>query len=69
MRLQTLSFYTMRPVSTPCPVISEKALDCLERCFLKAGTINPDWLENDSDLDNSGTIQGMQKSCADSSIM
>lgn len=31
---------------------SQEALDCLERCFLKAGTINPDWLENDSDLDN-----------------
>jgi TolB-like protein/Flp pilus assembly protein TadD len=30
----------------------EQALDCLEKCFLKAGTINPDWLKNDSDLDN-----------------
>jgi adenylate cyclase len=30
----------------------EKALDSLKRCFFKAGTINPDWLENDSDLDN-----------------
>jgi len=30
----------------------EKALDYLERCFLKAGTINPDWVRNDSDLDN-----------------
>jgi TolB-like protein/Flp pilus assembly protein TadD len=29
----------------------EQALDCLEKCYLKAGTINPDWLENDSDLD------------------
>lgn len=30
----------------------EKALDYLERCFLKAGAINPDWVRNDSDLDN-----------------
>jgi TolB-like protein/Flp pilus assembly protein TadD len=30
----------------------EKAVDCLERCYLRAGTINPDWLKNDSDLDN-----------------
>lgn len=30
----------------------EKALDYLERCYLKAGTINPDWVRNDSDLDN-----------------
>jgi len=31
---------------------SDKALDLLERCFFKAGAINPDWLRNDSDLDN-----------------
>jgi TolB-like protein/Flp pilus assembly protein TadD len=30
----------------------EKAVDCLEKCYLRAGTINPDWLKNDSDLDN-----------------
>jgi adenylate cyclase len=30
----------------------EEALDCLEKCFLKAGTINSDWVKNDSDLDN-----------------
>lgn len=29
----------------------EEALDCLEKCFLKAGTINADWVKNDSDLD------------------
>lgn len=30
----------------------EKALDHLDRCFMKAGTINADWVRNDSDLDN-----------------
>ncbi len=36
----------------------EKAVDCLEKCYLKAGTINPDWLKNDSDLDN---IRGLER--------
>jgi TolB-like protein/tetratricopeptide (TPR) repeat protein len=36
----------------------EKAFDCLEKCYLRAGTINPDWLKNDSDLDN---IRGMER--------
>jgi len=29
-----------------------KALDSLEKCILKVGSINRDWLENDSDLDS-----------------
>lgn len=36
----------------------EKAIECLEKCFLRAGTINPDWLKNDSDLDN---IRGLER--------
>lgn len=36
----------------------EDALNCLDKCFLKAGTINPDWLKNDSDLDN---IRGSER--------
>ncbi len=36
----------------------EKAVDCLEKCYLRAGTINPDWLKNDSDLDN---IRGLER--------
>jgi len=36
----------------------EEAMNCLEKCFLKAGTINPDWLKNDSDLDN---IRGSER--------
>jgi adenylate cyclase len=31
---------------------ADKALDLLDRCFSKVGAINPDWLKNDSDLDN-----------------
>ena len=31
---------------------SRKALDSLEKCVLKVGGINREWLENDSDLDN-----------------
>ena len=31
---------------------ADKALDLLESCFSKVGAINPDWLKNDSDLDN-----------------
>jgi adenylate cyclase len=30
----------------------EKALDCLENCVIKAGNVNREWLEHDSDLDN-----------------
>ena len=37
---------------------TEKAFNCLEKCFLRAGTINPDWLKNDSDLDN---IRGLEQ--------
>ncbi len=36
----------------------EKAVDCLEKCYLRAGTINSDWLKNDSDLDN---IRGLDR--------
>lgn len=36
----------------------EKSVDCLEKCFLRAGTINPDWLRNDSDLDN---VRGLER--------
>lgn len=36
----------------------EKAVDCLEKCYLRAGTINSDWLKNDSDLDN---IRGLER--------
>ena len=38
-------FYAMRGKA-------RKALDCLEKCVLKVGSINREWLENDSDLDN-----------------
>lgn len=31
---------------------AEKALDCLENCLVKVGSINREWLENDSDMDN-----------------
>jgi len=31
---------------------SRKALNLLEKCVLKVGSINREWLENDSDLDN-----------------
>jgi tetratricopeptide (TPR) repeat protein len=31
---------------------SRKALDSLEKCVLKVGSINREWLENDSDLDS-----------------
>jgi TolB-like protein/Flp pilus assembly protein TadD len=31
---------------------TEKALDCLENCVLKAGMLNREWLEHDSDLDS-----------------
>jgi TolB-like protein/Tfp pilus assembly protein PilF len=30
----------------------DKALDCLENCLVKVGSINREWLENDSDMDN-----------------
>jgi adenylate cyclase len=30
----------------------ERALDCLENCLFKVGSISRDWLENDSDMDN-----------------
>ena len=30
----------------------EKSVHYLEKCYLRAGAINPDWLRNDSDLDN-----------------
>ena len=38
-------FYAMRGKS-------RKALDSLEKCVFKVGSINREWLENDSDLDN-----------------
>jgi len=31
---------------------ADRALDCLENCLFKVGSISRDWLENDSDLDN-----------------
>ena len=31
---------------------TKKALNCLEKCLHKDGSINRDWLENDSDLDS-----------------
>jgi TolB-like protein/tetratricopeptide (TPR) repeat protein len=30
----------------------EHALDCLENCLIKVGSINREWLEHDSDMDN-----------------
>ncbi len=30
----------------------EKAMDCLEHCYLKVGSLNREWLEHDSDLDS-----------------
>jgi adenylate cyclase len=30
---------------------TDKALDCLENCLVKVGSINREWLENDSDMD------------------
>ena len=30
----------------------DTALDCLENCLVKVGSINREWLENDSDIDN-----------------
>ena len=30
----------------------DRALDCLENCLVKVGSINREWLENDSDMDN-----------------
>jgi len=30
----------------------ERALDCLENCYLKVGNLNREWLLHDSDLDN-----------------
>ena len=30
----------------------ERALDCLEHCLIKVGSINREWLEHDSDMDN-----------------
>lgn len=30
----------------------DKAVDCLENCVIKAGNVNREWLEHDSDLDN-----------------
>ena len=29
----------------------EKSIDCLENCYLKVGSLNREWLKNDSDLD------------------
>ena len=29
----------------------EKSIDCLENCDLKVGSLNREWLMNDSDLD------------------
>ena len=30
----------------------DKALDCLENCLVKVGSISREWLDNDSDMDN-----------------
>ena len=30
----------------------EHALDCLENCLIKVGSINREWLTHDSDMDN-----------------
>jgi len=30
----------------------EKSIDCLEQCHLKVGSLNREWLQHDSDLDN-----------------
>jgi len=31
---------------------ADQALDCLEHCLIKVGSINREWLEHDSDMDN-----------------